>query len=170
MRLSTAIGAAALLVGCSAKIETRESGHAPERAVSRLVGVAETGRATFAERGCVMCHSVNGVGGKAATPLDAEIGGPEIDPLDFAARIFAGAPAMIELQSLELGYAIALSGQDIADLAAFAASIDQQKLLTPDQIPEGMRDSLLDERFWETEEWEEFLSRGQEGSGDPQPE
>ena len=164
------IGAAlALLMGCSAEMKT-ETGHAGPKAASHIVGVASSGRSAFVEKGCVMCHSVNGVGGKAAPALDAEVGSPEIDPLDFAARMWSGAPAMIELQSIELGYSVSLSGQDIADLAAFAASIDEQRKLSADQIPGGMRDSLLDERFWEMEDWDDFLRKGQEGYEPPVPD
>jgi mono/diheme cytochrome c family protein len=165
------------LAGCNPAVTA--PGAAGPTASSHIVGVAESGRAVFVEKGCVMCHAVNGVGGKAAPALDAEVGGPEIDPLDFAARMWAGAPAMIELQSLELGYMVSVTGQDIANLAAFAANIDEQRKLTADQIPEGMRDSLLDERFWEMEDWDDFLRKGQEGyeptapdteSGDPSPQ
>ena len=123
-----------------------------------------TGRALFIEKGCVICHSINGVGGKAAPVMDAEIGAPPIDPLDFAARMWRGAPAMIELQSIELGYTIYLTADELADLAAFAADREEQRLLDIGQIPEDMRDSLLDERFWEVENWDDFLRSGQEGS------
>ena len=104
----------------------------------------------------------------AAPALDAEIGAPEVDPLDFAARMWSGAPAMIELQSIELGYTISLTGKDIADIAAFSGDIDEQKRLSADQIPAGMRDSLLDQRFWEMEDWDDFLRKGEEGYGEPE--
>lgn len=128
------------------------------------------GRSLFVEKGCVICHSVNGVGGKAAPAMDAQIGAPAADPLDFAARMWRGAPAMIELQSIELGYTIYLTGDEIADLAAFAADREAQKSLTVESLPEGVGDSLLDERFWEVEDWDDFLREGQEGqSGDDLP-
>lgn len=177
MRIWLLTGALAALAACN--FVATGTGVAGPTATSHVVGVAEAGRAAFVQKGCVMCHSVNGVGGKAAPALDAEVGGPAIDPLDFAARMWAGAPAMIELQSIELGYTVSLSGQDLADLAAFAASIDEQRKLAADQIPEGMRDSILDERFWEMEDWDEFLRKGQEGyepvapesgTGDPAPQ
>lgn len=125
-----------------------------------------TGRALFVEKGCVICHSINGVGGKAAPVMDAQIGAPPIDPLDFAARMWRGAPAMIELQSIELGYTIYLTADELADLAAFAADREEQKLLDMAQVPVEMRDSLLDERFWEVEDWDDFLRAGQEGAGE----
>jgi len=129
---------------------------------------AARGRELFVIKGCVVCHSVNGVGGKAAPALDVEIGVSSIDPLDFSARMWRGAPAMVELQSVELGYPIDLTGDDIGDLAAFASDRAEQRLLTLETVPEPMRDSLLDERFWEVEEWDEFLRNGQEGAGEPE--
>ncbi|WDI31832.1 c-type cytochrome [Hyphococcus flavus] len=131
-------------------------------AVKRQVDPAH-GRELFVEKGCVICHSANGVGGKAAPALDAHIGDPQVDPLDFAARMWRGAPAMIELQSVELGYTIYLTAEEIADLAAFAADREAQKKLTPESLPENIADSLLDQRFWEMEDWDDYLSRGREG-------
>lgn len=133
-------------------------------------GDAATGRGLFVEKGCVLCHSINGVGGKAAPALDAPDPFVKADPLDFAARMWRGAPAMVEFQSVELGYVIDLSADDIAHLATFAASREEQKLLKETDIPESMRDSLLDERYWEMEDWSDFMANGQEGMGDPEPE
>lgn len=166
--LAFVFGAAAL-AACSPPSEApagdSDAVHGME--VARRVPDAAAGRALFVSKGCVICHSVNGVGGKAAPVLDAQVGESVVDPLDFAARIWRGAPAMIELQSVELGYAIDLTADEIANLAGFAADAAEQKKLTIDQLPEGMRDSLLDERFWEVEDWDEFLRNGQEGYGEP---
>ncbi|MFQ5563863.1 MAG: c-type cytochrome [Parvularculaceae bacterium] len=131
---------------------------------------SSTGRELFVQKGCVICHSVNGVGGKAAPSLDAGIGAEPIDPLDFAARMWWGAPAMIELQSVELGYAIHLTADDIVHLAAFAGDAAEQKKLALERVPEPMRDAFLDERFWEVEDWNEFLRQGQEGVDPPEPD
>ncbi len=128
----------------------------------RLVpGDPERGRQLFVTKGCVTCHAVNGVGGRAGTALDARGNGP-LDPVDFAAWMWKGAPAMIELQSLELGYTIDLSGRDIRHLAAFAGDEDAQAEFSLDDIPAGVQDSFLDEHFWEVEDWSEFLESGQE--------
>ncbi len=134
------------------------------------IGDAAEGRATFIQKGCVVCHAVNGVGGKAGPALDAQTQIDAVDPLDFAARMWRGAAAMVEFQSLELGYVIDLEADDIAHLAAFAATSSEQKKLTIADIPEPMRDSLLDERFWEVEDWTEFMRDGQRGAGDPPAE
>ena len=169
-RLAIAAAATALIAGCGAETNSTTHGAEGENAtpvslkpiVKRDVDPMR-GRELFVEKGCVICHAVNGVGGKAAPVLDAEIGAPAVDPLDFAARMWAGAPAMIELQAIELGYTIYLTADDIADLAAFAADRDAQKGLSVEDLPETIRSGLLDERFWEMEDWDDYLRQGQEG-------
>ena len=133
-------------------------------------GAPEKGRFLFVEKGCVICHSVNGVGGKAAPPLDAQTAFDVADPVGFATRMWRGAPAMIELQGLELGYSIWLEPQEMVDLAAFAANAAEQKKLKLDDIDQSLAHSFLNERFWEFEDWSEFLETGQEGAGDPKPD
>jgi len=132
-------------------------------------GDASKGRSAFVQKGCVLCHSINGVGGKAAPALDAPDDFVKPDPLEFAARMWRGAPAMVEFQSVELGYVIDLSADDIAQIATFAASREEQKLLKDEDIPLPMRDSILDERYWETEDWSDFMAGGQEGYDPPGP-
>ncbi len=111
------------------------------------------GRRIFVAKGCVLCHSVAGVGGKAAPALDASGPATEVDPLAFAARMWRGAPAMLELQAVELGYRIELEGRDIADLAAFVDDASQQAGFAVEEIPEMMRDWILDQPYWEEETW-----------------
>lgn len=178
MRIFTAFSAAILLAACNQEAPQAEPAvdaaadagaapvaEAPAEGIRMAVAHDQdpvVGKALFIDKGCVICHSVNGVGGKAAPALDAEIGGGDVDALDFAARMWRGAPAMIELQSVELGYTIYLTADDIAHLAGFAANRDVQKTLTLDSLPETTRNGLLDERFWEMENWGEFLRSGQE--------
>lgn len=154
-----------LLSACSQEI------NAPAQAAHKLTQQtpdAAAGRAIFVDKGCVMCHAVNGVGGKAAPALDAQTELDTVDVADFAARMWRGAAAMVELQSLELGYTIWLEGDEIVNLAAFAANVEEQKKLKLEDVPEGVRDTFLNERFWEIEDWDEFLEQGQEGYGDPE--
>ena len=106
---------------------------------------SERGRQLFITKGCVYCHAVNGVGGKAAPALDSDAAQPSVNLTDFAARMWSGAPAMIELQEMDLGYQIRLSGDDLAHLAAFANDPAEQKKLVEDQVPELMREWYLDE-------------------------
>jgi cytochrome c len=107
------------------------------------------GREVFLEKGCVVCHSVNGIGGKAAPALDAESDEPYFDVFDFAARMWRGAPTMIVLQEMELGYQIELSGDDLAHLAAFASNAEVQSRFSDKDIPEVIRDWMVDEVYQE---------------------
>ena len=58
---------------------------------------AERGRELFASKGCVVCHSINGVGGEDAPMLDAEFMDEVMNPFEFAARMWRGAAAMVAL-------------------------------------------------------------------------
>lgn len=167
IKLLAMLSGAAALAACNAEQPAGASGDAAETVSLKPSMGRETdpaqGKALFVEKGCVICHSVNGVGGKAAPALDAEIGAPPVDALEFAARMWRGAPAMIELQSIELGYTIYLTAGEMANLAAFASDRDMQKSLIVDDLPENIRAGLLDERFWEMENWDQYLREGQEG-------
>ena len=123
---------------------------------------ARRGRLLFVSKGCVICHAVNGVGGKAAPDLSAQIAPAGVNPLDFSARMWRGAAAMTALQQIELGYVINLDARDIADLAAFSANPAEQALLTPDSVSEDMRSWFLDAPHWRSDEWEEFRGRGEQ--------
>lgn len=154
-------------------LEVEESAYAPSEAEQALSAppapiLAETpelnarrGRILFISNGCVICHQANGVGGKAAPDLSAPEARTEINPLEFSARMWRGAPAMTALQTIELGYVIDLDAQDIADLAAFAASPEEQKLLTIDSVGAEMRTWFLDEPHWRSGDWTEYLKRGE---------
>ena len=112
-----------------------------------LANAAE-GRRLFVNKGCVVCHSVNGIGGKAAPALDAT-GGAYVDVFDFVARMWRGAPTMIVLQEMELGYQIELNGDELAHLAAFAADPAEQARFSDSDIPEVIRDWMVDEVYQE---------------------
>ncbi len=117
------------------------------------------GRDLFVSRGCVLCHSVNGVGGLAAPPLDAQ-DSAEIDLMTFVARMWRGAPAMIELQNLELGYFVDLTAQEIADLGGFVMDKQAQEDFSEAYVPEPMRLWMLDEPYWEGDRWPEDFIEG----------
>jgi mono/diheme cytochrome c family protein len=104
---------------------------------------AERGRHLFVEKGCIACHSVGGVGGDLGPALNAADMPRPMNAFEFAARMWRGAGAMIALQEDLLGGAIALDGQDLADLVAFAHDAEEQARLTEDQIPERFH-SLID--------------------------
>jgi mono/diheme cytochrome c family protein len=94
------------------------------------------GRQLFVQKGCVACHSVNGVGGDLGPALNAADMPNPMNAFEFAARMWRGAQAMMLLQEDLLGEVISLDGQDLADLVAFAHDGEEQAKLTKDQIPE----------------------------------
>ncbi len=100
---------------------------------------AARGRALFVSKGCVVCHSVNGVGGGSGPSLDAHGSVPKIDVFDFAARMWRGAEVMLAFQKLELGYQIVLSGSELADITAFAHDRKEQEKLQETDIPPEIR-------------------------------
>ena len=74
--------------------------------------------------------------------------------------MWLGASAMLELQAVELGYQIELSGKDIADLAGFVGDRATQESFSIDDVPEPLRDWMLDIPYWEEQQdWPETLPK-----------
>lgn len=103
---------------------------------------AEHGRELFASKGCVVCHSINGVGGEDAPSLDAENMDGIMNPFDFAARMWRGAGAMIAMQEDELGGQIELTGQELADIIAFVHNAEEQKSFSAADIPHEIEEMM----------------------------
>jgi cytochrome c len=93
------------------------------------------GRELFASKGCVTCHSINGVGGEDATPLDAHTMQSMMNPFDFAAKMWRMAPAMIAAQEEALGEQIEFTGQELADIIAFVHHDAEQHHFSESDIP-----------------------------------
>ncbi len=128
---------------------------------------AERGRRLFITKGCVLCHAVNGAGGVAAPSLDAEGGGEQLDLMGFVVRMWNGAQAMIELQALELGYQIELSGEEIGHLAAFTASPEAQRDFSLQEIPDAMQSWIIDKPYWMGDGWPESFEQEYHENGLP---
>lgn len=96
---------------------------------------AARGRKLFASKGCVVCHSINGVGGEDAPELNAAAMPMPMNPFDFTARMWRGAPAMIAMQREEIGEQIQFSGAELGDIIAFAHDADEQKKFSEADIP-----------------------------------
>lgn len=109
---------------------------------------AQRGRRLFVTKGCFICHSVKGVGGKAAPNLDATSKSRAIDVLGFVARMWKGAPLMYELQSMELGYRIELERDEIADLAGFVGDARAQEGFSKEEIPEVVQEWMVNQAWW----------------------
>lgn len=103
---------------------------------------SERGKEIFLDKGCVVCHSVNGVGGEIGPSLNAADMPEPMNAFEFAARMWRGAPVMAEMQEDLLGAMIDLSGQDLADIVAFAHDEAEQKELSITQVPEKFRDLI----------------------------
>ncbi len=84
------------------------------------------GRKLFVSKGCVACHAINGVGGHDATNLDAHTMQPMMNPFEFAAKMWAMAPAMIYAQEEALGEQILFTGDELADIIAFVHNDEAQ--------------------------------------------
>lgn len=132
----------------------------PDRTLAQAGPVVATpavdparGRILFVRKACVVCHSVNGIGGTMGPPLDAAPGPWEIDVSDFAARMWRGAGQMVWLQTLELGYQIDLTGEDIAHLAGFTNDSGEQAKFEENQVPGRILDSLLTEPYQRPDDW-----------------
>lgn len=142
MALGFATAASALVLSNAATMagEEEEESAIPEAAIIIPVMNAERGRKLFAEKGCVVCHSINGVGGHEAVSFDEEdeFRGP-INPFHVAAKMWEHAPEMIPAQQEELGKQIELDAQDLADIIAFLASPDLRKTFSEDMVPERIR-------------------------------
>ncbi len=128
---------------------------------------AERGRKLFVTKGCVLCHAVNGAGGIAAPALDADGGSEQLDLMGFVVRMWNGAQAMIELQALELGYQIELTGEEIGHLAAFAASPETQRGFSLQEIPDAMQSWIIDKPYWMGDGWPESFEQEYHEDGLP---
>jgi cytochrome c len=93
------------------------------------------GRILFASKGCVVCHSVNGIGGTDAAALDAKTMPGMTNPFDFVANMWRGAEPMIKMQEEELGGQVEFTGQELSDIIAFLHHEDEQKKFSESDIP-----------------------------------
>ena len=93
------------------------------------------GRKLFASKGCVTCHSINGVGGEDAPPLDAHTMQLFMNPFEFAAMMWKGAATMIVLQEEALGEQINFTGEELGDIIAFAHDEEEQHKFSEADIP-----------------------------------
>jgi mono/diheme cytochrome c family protein len=100
-------------------------------------GDAARGRTLFVSKGCVVCHAINEVGGTRAAPLDPEAASGDVDALDFVARMWRGAEAMIFMQQQELGVQIDFTGQELADIIAFVHNPKERRKFSEQALAHG---------------------------------
>lgn len=103
---------------------------------------AAHGKDLFVNKGCIVCHQVNGVGGEMGPSLNASQMPSTMNAFEFAARMWRGAGAMIALQEDLFGEQIDLDGQDLADLVAFVHDETVQASLKAEDIPDNMKELI----------------------------
>jgi len=113
----------------------------PTRLLMPILNSAR-GRELFLSKGCVTCHSVNGVGGEDAAALDAHEMAPFMNLFDLTAKMWTMAPVMIPAQEDELGDQIQLNGDELANLVAFLHDDMEQANLTLDSLSHDQREKM----------------------------
>ena len=132
---------------------------------------AAKGMRLFAEKGCVACHSVNGVGGQDASALDAHTMAPVMNPFDLAAKMWRMAAAMIAAQEEALGEQILFTGEELGHIIAFLHEDARQHQFTYELIPPAVR-GMIDHRHGSRSVTKRTRSKVTErrlASGAPQP-
>jgi cytochrome c551/c552 len=102
-------------------------------------GDAARGRALFVSKGCVVCHAINEIGGTSGPPLDIEFARREVDPLDFVARMWRGAEAMISMQQSPFEEQLEFTGQELADIIAFVHDPNEQRKFSEADVPPALQ-------------------------------
>jgi mono/diheme cytochrome c family protein len=133
---SIAVGVvgAVLVTGASAGMA-----QAPEAQLVMAGADAARGRELFVRKGCVACHAINEIGGTSGPPLDVESAPGEVDPLDFVARMWRGAEPMVMMQQSLFGEQLDFTGEELADIIAFAHDPEEQRRFSEADVPPAMR-------------------------------
>jgi Cytochrome c len=97
------------------------------------------GRELFVSKGCVVCHSVNGIGGEDAAALDAHDMDPNMGIFDLAAKMWINAPVMIPAQEDEVGGQIEFTGEELGNIIAFLHDDAEQHELTMESLSPEMQ-------------------------------
>lgn len=100
------------------------------------------GRIYFATRACVVCHSVNGVGGKNAVALDIEVRPSTVDVLGFISRMWRGGTPMLALQRRLFSEQIDLTAEELGDIIAFLHSPAEQDRFSKNDIPKFIQEFM----------------------------
>ncbi len=93
------------------------------------------GRKLFADKGCVVCHQVNGIGGEDAPNLSYGKYDTPVNAMEVASDLWEKASIMIPAQEDELGAQIKLSPVELAGIIAFLGDPQEQKHFKKSDIP-----------------------------------
>ncbi len=148
---AAALGAAVLLTVPMQSAEAAGPGNAEAAVTEISPGLvmpkmdSAKGKSLFVSKECVVCHSVNGIGGTDAPRIDASTMKSQMNPFDFVARMWNHSMGMAAMQMHELGDQILFdNGQQIADIIAFLHDADAQATFSDDDLTEDVK-SLLEE-------------------------
>lgn len=100
------------------------------------------GRIYFATRACVVCHSVNGVGGGNSVALDLDVQPDKVDILNFISRMWRGGGSMLALQRRLFAEQIDLTAEELGDIIAFLHSPAEQDKFSKNDIPKFIQDFM----------------------------
>ena len=131
----------------SAKAASNDETRGPTGGYLLTIGDAERGKQQFVAKGCVVCHSVNGVGGRVGPALDLGKLQEAVDIFSLMARMWQGASTMIVLQEMQLGYQINLKGEELADIVNFLSNRQAQEAFGEDDVPAEIRRWMMDDVF-----------------------
>ncbi len=98
----------------------------------------ERGKKTFVNKGCIACHSVNGVGGQDAPAMDDHTELGNISLFDFAAKMWNSAPGMLAAQEEAFGEQILLTGDELADIIAFVHDDESRHSFSKKDLTKGV--------------------------------
>ncbi len=112
---------------------------APEIRLIMPIMSPERGKKVFVNKGCVTCHSFNGIGGEDAPAMDEHTKEKLVNPFAFAAKMWDHAPGMIAAQKDELGGQLVFTGAELADITAFIHDEDARRNFSEKDLPPRIR-------------------------------
>ncbi|HXV22879.1 MAG TPA: cytochrome c [Alphaproteobacteria bacterium] len=153
MRRTTLIGLSAAIIGCVAigagdlnSINLADTARADSSSSTPGLVLPKTdlqrGRELFVSKHCVVCHSINGVGGTNAAALDASTMDPTMNPFEFFARMWLGAKPMITMQEERMGEQMELTAEELGNIVAFIHDEEIQESFSDKDIPDEIEDLM----------------------------
>mgnify|MGYP002813480008 CR=1 FL=1 len=105
------------------------------------VGEAKAGKKIFADKQCLVCHQIEGVGGVFGPSLDSVV---QFGPIFFAATMWNHGPSMAEAMQARGIKRPQFSGNELRDLIAYVKFVsrgrgDQPMQVLPGRVEDGER-------------------------------
>ncbi len=123
-------------------IRKTEDKEAPKIRLVMPIMSPERGQKIFVNKGCVACHSVNGVGGEDAPAMDVHTKEKLVNPFAFSAKMWDHASGMIAAQKDELGEQLNFTGSELADITAFIHDEEAQRAFRKKDLTPKIREMM----------------------------